>query len=947
MTTERIDIVVSERGSRVVRRNLEGIGSGARKGSQGVDLLKRALAGIGIAVGLRELIQTIDAYTNLQNRLRSTGLEAQNLTGVYQALLKVANETRSSVEGSVELYSRLALSSKELGVSQQQLIDFTKSLNQAIILSGASATEAQAGLIQLSQGMASGTLRGDELRSVLEQLPAVADVIAKQLGVTRGELRKMGEDGKITAKTIVDAFQASRQELDERFGKTVPTISQSFMVLKNQIIDMFGRFDAATGFSEKLSKALLFVAENLDTIAKGLASVVIGITAVGGTVQIINGVRNAILLLNAAIAANPIGLLATVVSVLVTALASGVAALVLFRDEILLGVDDVTTLGDYMRALGEVIGQVFNDIVKWARETFTPLYEYIKKFLDQFDFSIAGILRASAKALDYIVGGWVTAVKAIIALFRGFGPAVADLVTQAVNKILGKLSDFINKAGAILSPLTEMLGMEAIQSIDLRLTNENEGAAKQLGADLMDAVKAGANFDIFQSGVESMIDRAKQIGAERRAAEEANQGTVGTTAGTPSPVTDPNAAKERKKLADELQQLISRYDGVYAAQMEYKEAVELLDKAEKAGLITAERKAQVLGLIKDQLKDALDPLGAVNREMDRELELLKLTADAREIESQLYAIQQDLRQQGVILGAEELRQLRERLQLIQEETRASEARNAVLAAIKDPQREFTEQLTAINDLLKAGTITQQEANAYLVQSQQDLLAGTLEAQAATLAAYQNTYAQIDALRQADLISEQTAQQLKARADVELAEKRLANQRTFFSTLAGLSSSENRKLAAIGKAAAVTQATIDGVLAVQKALSSAPPPANYALAAATGVVAAANVAQILAQNTNGYAFGGDFEVGGTGATDSQLVAFRATPGERVSISTPHQDREEARQDGGAAAQGGNVRIVNVIDPAMVGDFLATPEGETVLINTLRRNSDTVRQLSQGA
>lgn len=216
MAEERIDIVITERGSRVVKRNLEDIGEGAQKSADGVEFLKKALATTGATITAGELTRLLDTFTNLQNRLRATGLEAQNLTAVYQQLLGVANSTSSSFEGSVELYSRLAISSKELGLSQQELIDFTKSLNQAIILSGASATEAQAGLIQLSQGMASGTLRGDELRSVLEQLPAVADVIAKQLGVTRGELRKMGEDGKITANTILDAFQSARGELEDR-----------------------------------------------------------------------------------------------------------------------------------------------------------------------------------------------------------------------------------------------------------------------------------------------------------------------------------------------------------------------------------------------------------------------------------------------------------------------------------------------------------------------------------------------------------------------------------------------------------------------------------------------------------------------------------------------------------------------------------------------------------
>src|SRR5690606_914184 len=192
-------------------------------------------------------------------------------------------------------------------------------------------------------------------------------------------------------------------------------------------------------------------------------------------------------------------------------------------------------------------------------------------------------------------------------------------------------------------------------------------------------------------------------------------------------------------------------------------------------------------------------------------------------------------------------------------------------------------------LIEDGSITREQANAYLVEQNQSLLEGTIEAQQAMLTNYEQTLAQIDALRQADLISEQTAVQLKARANAELYAKQLSGAQQFFGSLAGLSRSSNREIAAIGKAAAVTQATIDGVLAVQKALASAPPPANYALAAAVGVAAAANVAQIMSTNL-GFQPCGSCVGGASGGPDSQLVAFRATPGEKVTVARPEQVRK---------------------------------------------------------
>lgn len=266
MATERIEIIVSERGTRTVRRNIEDIGGGAKGAESAVTLLNRALGLLGGALALDKLIRMADTFTNIQNRLKLVTTGTENLARVTDELFNVANRTRSSYESTAELYTRVAQASKDLGRSQEELLQFTESLNQAVILSGASAEEASAGIIQLSQGIASGALQGDELRSVLEQLPAVADVIAKSLGVTRGELRAMGKEGKITAQVVLDAFKQAREELDGKFAQTVPTIGQSFTVLQNNAMRLWGEFTTGSGIAQGLAQALLLVANNLDRI---------------------------------------------------------------------------------------------------------------------------------------------------------------------------------------------------------------------------------------------------------------------------------------------------------------------------------------------------------------------------------------------------------------------------------------------------------------------------------------------------------------------------------------------------------------------------------------------------------------------------------------------------------------------------------------------------------
>jgi len=233
--------------------------------------LLRAFTLVGGTLLIRELGQIADAYTNVQNRLRTVTEGEQELAMATDELFKIANRTRSAFDATAEVYARVGLAAKNLGRDQSELLAFTESLNQAVVLSGASSEEARAGLVQLSQGLASGALRGDELRSVLEQLPVVADVISKSLGITRGQLRELGAEGKITAEIVLDAFKEARGELDERFGKSVPTLSQSFTVLRNNVVQYVGSLNEASGISSTLSSVILVLANNVQLLAAGMA----------------------------------------------------------------------------------------------------------------------------------------------------------------------------------------------------------------------------------------------------------------------------------------------------------------------------------------------------------------------------------------------------------------------------------------------------------------------------------------------------------------------------------------------------------------------------------------------------------------------------------------------------------------------------------------------------
>lgn len=934
MAEERIDIVITERGSRVVKRNLEDIGGTAAKSANSVDFLKKALGTLGAAFGLQQIVRLTSAWSDLTSRVNIAAGSVENAAAVMDRLQSIARRTYAELGSTAEIYLSNSSALKELGYSTQQQLDFTEAMTNALVISGAKQERAATVINALSKAMMAGKLSGENWNTVLQQGGRIVDALAEGTGKSISELRQMAAAGTLTSDTVFTALTGQLEKLQQEADSMPATITDALVVLRNRFMEVIGTFDQAGGFTDVIVRGLDLLSEHLETIIKLTAGVAAGFVLIGGASKAIDIARGAVIALNAAIAANPIGFLLTV-------LTSVIATLTIFRDEIKLGTDELTTLGDLMRAFGETVGAVFSAIWEWAQNTFGPLVDLIKDWVGEVDLSLVGILRFVAKAVDSYYGAWYGAILAVIELFKGLPSALGDLMTRALNVLLGKITDFVNAAGRILSTITEFVGLGQINAVDLTLSNQHEGAARKLGENVGSAFMTGFNSTAFASDfLEGRIKRAQEIAAERAGAATAQADL--NVRGPAATLVDPNAEKEAKKLKDALDALIGSYDKVWAAQQEYAEGEKLLNRAVAAGLITAERRAEVLGLMSAQLRDALDPMGALNRELDEERRLLGMLSDAREIETQLKAIELDLMNQGVILGAEELEQLRERLRLIQEETKAAQARQSVYDAVIGQQRDFTAQLQAINELTASGAITREQANAFLVQQNSDLLAGTIEAQQAQITATEQMYARIDELRQADLISEQTAQQLKARAQAETNAQRLATAQQFFGNLAVLARSENRELAAIGKAAAVTQATIDGVLAVQKALASAPPPANYALAAAVGVAAAANVAQILAANTNGYAFGGNFEVGGTGGTDSQLVAFRATPGEKVSISTPQQERDRARQEErtGGGGEAGATNVINVLDPALLQDYLTTPEGERVLVNVIRRNRNSI-------
>lgn len=269
---------IAELGFRVdssqVRRAVSDMERMERASKSLENMVKRAFAGIGGALLLRETIRMADAYTNLTSKIRNVTRDEGELMRVRSNLFAISQKTRGSFESTVELYARMTRATKSLGLSEQDRLRITETVNKAAIVSGANAVESSKAIIQLSQGLGAGALRGEEFNSVAEQMPIILDLISKSSGIAREDLKKMGAEGKITADLVTKALLEGSDEIDKSFSNIKLTVGSAFQVLQNSILQFVGTTDEGSEVSLALANAIVTIAEAIDLVSPQLNALV-------------------------------------------------------------------------------------------------------------------------------------------------------------------------------------------------------------------------------------------------------------------------------------------------------------------------------------------------------------------------------------------------------------------------------------------------------------------------------------------------------------------------------------------------------------------------------------------------------------------------------------------------------------------------------------------------
>ena len=257
--------------------------AGVDRLGDGVDRLKRSmtpvvgLAGqLGMAWGAAEIVRTADAMRALDTRLLLT---ARNTADYAAAQRTVADVAKASHQGLGEvgtLYNRLALSTKNLNINQRDLDDVTKATALSVALSGSAAQESSAGMLQFSQAMGAGRLQGDELRSVMENMPQLAAILVDAVGGSMATFREMAKDGAIDTEWLVGVLKKALPDLEAQAKGMPITVGLAINDLQNSSAQYIATIDTATGASAALAVGIGWLGENLETVAAGGVMVLTG-----------------------------------------------------------------------------------------------------------------------------------------------------------------------------------------------------------------------------------------------------------------------------------------------------------------------------------------------------------------------------------------------------------------------------------------------------------------------------------------------------------------------------------------------------------------------------------------------------------------------------------------------------------------------------------------------
>lgn len=618
-----------------------------------VGLLGVAMAAIGSSRLANELIKQSDAWKGITGQLRQVTSSEKDLVEQRAMLLKLSKDTRSDVDATVSLYTTLVRATKELGTSQSEVAGITRTINNLFIASGKSAEESAGAIRQLSQGLASGALRGDEFNSVAENAPRILDALSAKLGLSVGKLREFAATGGITAKILTEALSEYSVTAQKMADQTDKTFGQSMVNANTNILEFVGGMDSVSSLVSSLGSGIEDLSENVDSLAYGVgaAASVIAVAmlpALGKMAFAQALLIRETLLLNT-VQTRSISVMGVVTTSVATATVATNALAMATR--FLMG-----PWGLLITAVGAGAAAFYAS--KNATEDLTG---QIKGLNDEVDRSITLYDSYITKTSD----------AAAIAL-KGMGQS-------ALQEEFDKTSARIVFYEARLKSLKESHASFARTSdLETKLKLEK----LQLEAISKILPNAKTSYELLSDAVKKLVDKLDPVGAATRKydsdlkllKDSLDKGIISTseynTYLSALKKQLDEATKSNDEFATSLSSLIDRIDPAAAALDEFNLSQDMLNEGLARGLISVEKHAELIKMLGDNydkaknkgedfadklkaLQDRLDPATAAAKKLKDEQNLLNeaLAKDAISSDSYEFLSKKLLDEYGESLNA--------------------------------------------------------------------------------------------------------------------------------------------------------------------------------------------------------------------------------------------------------------------------------------------------------
>lgn len=428
--------------------------------------VKKYIGSALAAISVQKIIDLADTMTTTRARIDLMNDGLQTTDELQSMIMASANRSRAAYQTTADAVSKMGIMAKDAFGNNAELIQFTELINKQFTIAGTSAAGVDAAMLQLTQAMSSGVLRGEELNSIFEQAPTIIQTIADYLGVPIGQIRAMAAEGQITSTIVKNAMLSSADEINAKFNAMPMTFAQVWTLAKNIALEAFGPVIQAIGAGAQ------WIYENWSTIAPifwGLAGAAIAYAVALGiqtaATWIANGAAKAFFV---TLLSNPLFWIALAVGVVIAALYKMIQA-----------VGGVKNAWEICKAAL---------VVAWTalKVAFFAVYNWIANLIDKLKLC------------------WQKAGTAIANFMGDMKVSVLTVLQNMINGAIGIINDFISLLNKIPG-----VNISLIEQVTFATTAaaENE-AAKQARADAMNQYEA--DIKAAQAERDATYSAAKQ-----------------------------------------------------------------------------------------------------------------------------------------------------------------------------------------------------------------------------------------------------------------------------------------------------------------------------------------------------------------------------------------------------------------------------------------------------